>query len=49
MEMSDGEESYRKRPRADTNYEERNNLKEENDNLRCQMEAYKNEVRVLFY
>lgn len=44
MEVSDGEESSRKRPRTDSHYEERNSLREENDNLRCQMEAYKNEV-----
>ncbi|XP_031355933.1 ecto-NOX disulfide-thiol exchanger 2 isoform X2 [Photinus pyralis] len=47
MEVSDGEESSRKRPRVDTHYEERNSLREENDNLRCQMEAYKNEVEVI--
>ncbi|KAK5640045.1 hypothetical protein RI129_010856 [Pyrocoelia pectoralis] len=47
MEVSDGEESSRKRPRIDSHYEERNSLREENDNLRCQMEAYKNEVEVI--
>ncbi|KAK4872811.1 hypothetical protein RN001_014840 [Aquatica leii] len=47
MEVSDGEETARKRPRTDPHYEERNSLREENDNLRCQMEAYKNEVEVI--
>lgn len=43
MDVSDEEETPRKRLR-DSIIEEKNNLKEENDSLRCQMEAYKNEV-----
>lgn len=43
MDVSDEEETPRKRMR-DSVIEEKNNLKEENENLRCQMEAYKNEV-----
>lgn len=43
MDVSDEEETPRKRMR-DSAVEEKNNLKEENDSLRCQMEAYKNEV-----
>ncbi|KAJ8919902.1 hypothetical protein NQ315_006431 [Exocentrus adspersus] len=47
MDVSDDDEPTRKRHRNDLSNEERNNLKEENDNLRCQLEAYKNEVEVL--
>lgn len=50
MEVSDGEETTsRKRLRTDSHAEERNMLREENDNLRCQMEAYKNEVALVVF
>lgn len=45
MDVSDEDETPRKRMR-DSVIEEKNNLKEENDSLRCQMEAYKNEVDI---
>lgn len=44
MEVSDDDEPVKKRHRSDTGHEEKHNLKDENDRLRCQMEAYKNEV-----
>lgn len=44
MDVSDEDETPRKRLR-DSIIEEKNHLREENDSLRCQMEAYKNEVR----
>lgn len=48
MDVSDEEDNsciLRKRPRNnDTLEQERSNLKDENDSLRCQLEAYKNEV-----
>lgn len=44
MDVSDEEETPRKRMR-DSVIEEKNSLKEENESLRCQMEAYKNEVK----
>lgn len=43
MDVSDEDEPVRKRHRESI-IEEKNNLREENDSLRCQMEAYKNEV-----
>lgn len=46
MDVSDEDETPRKRMRESV-IEEKNNLKEENDSLRCQMEAYKNEVSIL--
>ncbi|KAH1018868.1 ecto-NOX disulfide-thiol exchanger 2 [Dendroctonus ponderosae] len=46
MDVSDGDEPPRKRSR-DISNEERNNLKDENDSLKCQVEAYKNEVEVI--
>lgn len=48
MEVSDEDDNSapRKKSKPDANAEEQNGLKEENNNLRCQMEAYKNEVRV---
>lgn len=45
MEVSDGEEPAKKKSREMT--EERNSLKDENDSLKCQVEAYKNEVSKL--
>lgn len=42
MDVSDEDEPPLKKKHRDS--EEKNNLKEENDSLRCQMEAYKNEV-----
>nr|CAH7769268.1 unnamed protein product [Callosobruchus chinensis] len=47
MDVSDDEDFMRKRQRQEVSIEETNNLKDENDNLRCQLEAYKNEVEVL--
>ncbi|KAJ8959499.1 hypothetical protein NQ318_022196 [Aromia moschata] len=47
MDVSDDDEPIKKKHRSDAAMEERNNLREENDSLRCQMEAYKNEVEVL--
>ncbi|XP_018577182.1 ecto-NOX disulfide-thiol exchanger 2 [Anoplophora glabripennis] len=47
MDVSDDDEPSKKKHRAETGVEEKNNLKDENDSLRCQMEAYKNEVEVL--
>lgn len=44
MEVSDEEDAPRKKQKQDGNQEEHNSLKEENNILRCQMEAYKNEV-----
>lgn len=44
MEVSDDDEPLRKKQRNELANEEKNNLKEENDNFRCQVEAYKNEV-----
>lgn len=44
MDVSDDDEPSKKKHRTDTGIEEKNNLKDENDSLRCQMEAYKNEV-----
>lgn len=45
MEVSDEEETTRKKPRQEVgNLEEF--LREENNILRMQMEAYKNEVRI---
>lgn len=48
MDVSDEESaadlSPRKRIRNESIVEERHHLKEENDSLRCQLEAYKNEV-----
>ncbi|XP_025832570.1 ecto-NOX disulfide-thiol exchanger 2 [Agrilus planipennis] len=46
MEVSDGEENPRKKTKIEISNEDKV-LKEENDNLRFQMEAYKNEVEVL--
>lgn len=45
MEVSDEDEAPKKRNKTDSNAEDLANLKEENNILRCQMEAYKNEVR----
>lgn len=42
MDVSDEDEPPLKKKHR--NEDEKNNLKEENDSLRCQMEAYKNEV-----
>lgn len=52
MDVSDSEEEpQRKKTRnqSDSNedIERLQSLKEENDSLRCQLEAYKNEVRVI--
>lgn len=59
MELSDeeglGEEASSKKPRIEEGFIEQvtvltsqvNNLKEENDSLRCQLEAYKNEVDLI--
>lgn len=49
MDVSDSEdEPHRKKSRsqseANDDIERLQNLKEENDSLRCQLEAYKNEV-----
>lgn len=44
MEVSDDDEPVRKKQRNETANDEKFNLKEENENLRCQIEAYKNEV-----
>lgn len=45
MDVSDDDdEPSLKKQRTDGTLEERNNLRDENDSLRCQMEAYKNEV-----
>lgn len=46
MDVSDEDEPTKKKHRTDCISEERNNLKDENESLRCQMEAYKNEVSV---
>lgn len=46
MDVSDDEEPAKKKAREMSN-EERNNLKDENDSLKCQVEAYKNEVSLL--
>lgn len=48
MEVSDEDEPTKKKHRIEMSNEERNSLKDENDSLRCQMEAYKNEVNILF-
>lgn len=45
MDVSDEDEPCKKKHRSEGTTEERNSLKEENESLRCQMEAYKNEVR----
>jgi hypothetical protein len=47
MDVSDEDEPTKKKHRTDCISEERNNLKDENESLRCQMEAYKNEVSAL--
>ncbi|KAJ3660322.1 hypothetical protein Zmor_004774 [Zophobas morio] len=47
MDVSDEDEPPKKKHRSEAGAEERNNLKDENESLRCQMEAYKNEVEVL--
>ncbi|CAH1987610.1 unnamed protein product [Acanthoscelides obtectus] len=47
MDVSDDEDFMRKRQRHDISIEETYHLKDENDSLRCQLEAYKNEVEVL--
>lgn len=44
MEVSDDDEPAKKKQRNEASNEEKRNLKEENDSLRCQVEAYKNEV-----
>lgn len=44
MEVSDDDEPIKKKQRSETTNEERHSFKEDNENLRCQMEAYKNEV-----
>lgn len=46
MDVSDEEETPRKRLR-DSLIEEKNQLRDENDSLRCQMEAYKNEAKII--
>lgn len=48
MDLSDEENPMpRKKTRMDVVGDENNQLKDENTNLRCQMEAYKNEVDVI--
>lgn len=47
MEVSDEEEPSKKKFRSESSNKELNSLKEENESLKCQMEAYKNEVIVL--
>lgn len=47
MDVSDDDEPSKKKHRTEAGVEEKNNLKDENDSLRCQMEAYKNEVKIL--
>lgn len=47
MDVSDEDEPPKKKHRNDAANEERNSLKEENESLRCQMEAYKNEVSTI--
>lgn len=50
MEVSDSEEEpqrkkIRSQPEVDADNERVQSLKEESDSLRCQLEAYKNEVK----
>lgn len=44
MEVSDDDEPVRKKQRNEAANEEKHTLKQENDSLRCQVEAYKNEA-----
>lgn len=46
MDVSDDEEPSKKKQKTDLTVEEKS-YKDENDSLRCQIEAYKNEVEVL--
>lgn len=46
MEVSDDDEPIRKKQRNEAANEEKQTLKQENDSLRCQVEAYKNEVKI---
>lgn len=48
MEVSDEEEPIKKKSRFEVNLEEIDGLREENGNLKCQLEAYKNEVPIIF-
>ncbi|CAH1178934.1 unnamed protein product [Phaedon cochleariae] len=47
MDVSDDDEPSKKKQKYDACSEERHNLREENDSLKCQVEAYKNEVDIL--
>ncbi|XP_044746718.1 ecto-NOX disulfide-thiol exchanger 2 [Coccinella septempunctata] len=47
MDVSDEDEPTKKKIRSENSNNELNALKEENESLKCQMEAYKNEVEVL--
>lgn len=49
MDVSDDDEQQpKKKSKSDVSSEEINKLREENDSLKCQMEAYKNEVCQFF-
>lgn len=49
MDLSDEDEPHRKKSRSNNSeyIEKVQSLKDENDSLRCQLEAYKNEVNSL--
>lgn len=47
MDVSDEDEPLKKKMRSESSTSELNALKDENESLKCQMEAYKNEVEVL--